>query len=137
MAPGSSIATRNAARNAITDAEIIQIEDAEFSGEVARRWKHSIVAASKNVPTKIAGAAGAHGHTYLLETCLAFNRRAGKNPRPATNPGALNYTTGVVPEARSITMAQERENHEVNLEAFHTQEVMIEQFYSVGIGALV
>ena len=60
MAPGSSIGTRNAARTAITDADIITIDDVEFSSEVARRWKYSIVTAAKNVPTKIAGRAGAH-----------------------------------------------------------------------------
>ena len=38
MATGSSIGTRNAARTAITDADIIVIDDIEFSGETARRW---------------------------------------------------------------------------------------------------
>ena len=51
MATGSSIRTRNAARTAITDADIIVIDDIEFSGETARRWKHAIVTAAKNVPT--------------------------------------------------------------------------------------
>ena len=46
MATGSSIGTRNAARTAI-----IVIDDIEFSGETARRWKHAIVTAAKNVPT--------------------------------------------------------------------------------------
>ena len=60
MAPGSSIGTRNTVRTVITDADIITIDDVEFSSEVARRWKYSIVTAAKNVPTKIAGRAGAH-----------------------------------------------------------------------------
>ena len=42
MAPGSSIGTRNVARTAITDADIIEIDNIEFSSEVARRWKHSM-----------------------------------------------------------------------------------------------
>lgn len=122
MAPGSSIGTRNAARTAITDADIITIDDVEFSSEVARRWKHSIVTAAKNVPTKIAGRAGAHGHTYLVESDAVFTARSGEAPNPAANPGALSYTTGVDAANRSTTMAQEREDHEANLECFHTQE---------------
>jgi len=122
MAPGSSIGTRNAARTAITDADIITIDDVEFSSEVARKWKHSIVTAAKNVPTKIAGRAGAHGHTYLVESDAVFTARSGEAPNPAANPGALSYTTGVDAANRSTTMAQEREDHEANLECFHTQE---------------
>jgi hypothetical protein len=62
---------------------------------------------------------------YLIKIIAVFNKRSGKNPQPATNPGVLSYTTGVVADARSITMAQERENHEVNLKAFHTEEGVI------------
>ena len=123
MATGSSIGTRNAARTAITDADIIEIDDIEFSSETARRWKHAIVTAAKNVPTKIAGAAGAHGHTYIVDSDAAFTTRSGGTaPNPANNPGALTYTTGVAAESRSTTMAQEREDHGVSLEIFHTQE---------------
>ena len=90
MATGSSIGTRNAARTAITDADIIVIDDIEFSSEIARRWKHAIVTAAKNVPTKIAGPSGAHGHTYVVESNAAFSARSrGTPPAPATNPGAL------------------------------------------------
>ena len=77
---------------------------------------------AKNVPTKIAGAAGAYGHTYLVKTTAAFNTRSGVTPQSATNPWALTYTTGIVADAQSITMAQERENHEMALKVFHTQE---------------
>ena len=123
MAAGSSIGTRNADRTAITDADIIVIDDIEFSSETARRWKHAIVTAAKNVPTKIAGAAGAHGHTYVVESYAAFRTRSGvTGPAPATNPGALKYTIGVAEVNRATTMAQERENHGVSLEIFHTQE---------------
>ena len=87
---------RNAARTAIADADIITIDDVEFSRKVARKWKHSIVTPAKNVPTKIAGPAGAHGHTYLVETDAVFTARSRDTaPNPATNPGALLYTTGV------------------------------------------
>ena len=123
MATGSSIGTRNAARTAITDADIIVIDDIEFSGETARRWKHAIVTAAKNVPTKIAGAAGAHGHTYIVESDAAFSTRSGGTaPAPADNPGALSYSIGVAEANRATTMAQEREDHGVALEIFHTQE---------------
>ena len=94
----------------------------EYTGEEARRWKHSIVAAAKNIPAKIVGRAGAHGHSYIVKTDTAFTTRSGANPAPAANPGRLMYTPGVIAESRSVTMAQEREDHEVALEAFHTQE---------------
>ena len=120
MAPGSSIGTRNVARTAITDADIIEIDNIEFSSEVARRWKHSIVTAAKNVPTKIVGRADTHGHTYLVETHTVFTVRNGRVPSPAVNPGALSYTRGVAKANQLTTMVQEREDHEVNPECFHT-----------------
>ena len=123
MAPGSSIGTRNVARTVITDADIIVIDDINFSSKIARRWKHDIVTAAKNAPTKIVGPAGAHGHTYVVESVVAFKaRRRGASPAPATNPGALRYTTGVAKENRAPTMAQEQEDHGVSLKKFHTQE---------------
>ena len=122
MVPGSSIGTRNAARTAITDADIITIDDVEFSSKVARRWKHSTVTAAKNIPTKIAGRAGAHGHIYLVKTNAVFTTRSGRASRPAVNPGALLYTTGVTEANRPTTVAQECEDHEAALKYFHTQE---------------
>ena len=123
MAPGSSIGTRNAVRTATTNADIIKIDNIQFSIEVARRWTHSIVTASKNVPTKIAGQAGAHGHTYLIKSDAVFTvRSGGTTPNPSNNPGALSYTTGIDAANRATTMAQKQEDHEVNLKMFHTQE---------------
>ena len=98
MAPASSIATRNSVRNAITDAEIIEITNIEYTGEEARRWKRSIVVAAKNIPTKIVENVGAHGHTYIVKTDTAFTTRSGANPAPAVNPGGLTYTPGVIAE---------------------------------------
>ena len=122
MAPASSIATRNVARNAIIEAEIKQINDVEYSSKTARRWKHSIVAAAKNIPTKIAGAAGGYGHTYLVETTAQFHTQSVENAASVTNPGGLTYSTGVPADSRSTTMAQERTDHEVAVEAYRTQE---------------
>ena len=117
MAPASSIATRNSARNAITNAEIKEITNVKYTGEEARRWKHSIVAAAKNIPTKIVGRAGAHRHTYIVKTDTAFTTRSGANLAPAVNPGGLTYTPGIIAENQSVTMAQERKDHTVALEA--------------------
>ena len=117
MALGPSIGIRKAVRTAITDADIIIIDDVEFSSEVARRWKHSIVTAAKNIPTKIAGQAGAHRHTYLVKTDAVFTARSGgAAPRPAFSPGALVCTTGV----DAVNRVQEHEDHKANLEMFHT-----------------
>ena len=116
MAPGSSTGTRNAARTAIIDADIITIDDVKFSSEVARRWKHSIVTAAKNVPTKIAGRAGAHGYTYLVKSDAVFTVRSGDTaPNPVNNPGVLLYTTGVNTANRATTMTQEQDDHKANL----------------------
>ena len=137
MAPASSIATRNSTRNAITNAEIIEITDVEYTGEEARRWKHSIVGTAKNIPTKIVGRAGAHGHTYIVETDTAFTTRSGANLAPAVNPGGLTYTPGVIVENRLVTMTQERKDHEVAFEVFHTQEGVTIELRKVIINRLV
>ena len=84
MAPAPSIAMRNSARNTITNAEIKDIINVEYTGEEVRRWKHSIVAAAKNIPTKIVGRAGAHGHTYIVKTYTAFTTRSGANQGNST-----------------------------------------------------
>ena len=123
MGLGSSIGTRNVARTATTDADIIKIDDIEFSSEVTRRWKHSIVTAAKNVPTNIVGPSGTHRHTYTVESNAIFTvRSGGTGTNPATSPGALSYTKGVDTANRTTTMAQEREDHEANLKMFHTQD---------------
>ena len=122
MAPASAIATRNAAKNAIIESDIHAITDVEYSGEDVRKWKRSITAAAKNIPSKAGGHGGAHGHACLAETITQFRVQAGVNSTVATNPGLIVFTTGVAPESRSITMAQEQEDHEVGLETFYTQE---------------
>ena len=98
MAPASAIATRNATRNAIIEADVHAITDVECSGEDARKFKRSILTAAKNVRSKTGGAEGAHGHACLAETDSEFNARAGTNPSIAGNPGLLVFTTGVAPE---------------------------------------
>ena len=41
---------------------------------------------AKNVPTKIEGLAGTHGHTYIVESDAVFTvRSGGTGPDPATN----------------------------------------------------
>ena len=132
MAPASSIATQNSARNAITDTEIIEITNVEYTGEEARRWKHSIVAAARNIPTKIVGRAGAHEHMYIVETNTTFTTRYGTNPAPAVNPGGLTYTPGENTENQLVTMAQDCKDHEVALKAFHTQEGV-----TIGLGKVI
>ena len=122
MAPASAIATRNAARDAVTNADIHPIDNTEYSSEDARKFKRTVLTAAKNVPSKAGGRAGAHGHAYLAETDAEFHTRAGANPSVASNPGRLTYATGVAPEARAVTMAQERDDHEIELEMFYTQE---------------
>ena len=99
MVPASAIATWNAARNAIVDADLHAITDVEDPREDARKFKQSILTAAKNVPSKAGGREGAHGHAYLAETDADFNRRAGVNPSVAGNPGLLVFTTGVAADS--------------------------------------
>ena len=117
-----AIATQNAVKNAILESDIHAITDVEYSGEDARKWKRSITAVAKNIPSKAGGAAGAHGHTYVAKTNAQFLMRASVNPTLAVNPGRLTFTHGIAAELHSITMSQEQEDHEVGLEAFNTQE---------------
>ena len=119
MALASSIATRNAARNATIDAEIIKFDDVEFSREGARRWKHFIVTEHKNVPTKILGVPESHSHSFLAKTNPNFNKRSSKNPTPAAGSGALKYITSVVADTQTITMAHAYKNYKVALKTFH------------------
>ena len=98
MAPASSIATQNAAKHTILEADIQDITDVEYSGEDARKWKQYIAAATKNVPSKTGGPAGAHGHTYLIETNVQFHTRSSVNPAPAVNPGRLVFSINVTTE---------------------------------------
>jgi hypothetical protein len=102
-------------RSAITDTEIIKIDDIEFFGEVVRRWRHSTVATAKIAPTQITGLPGAHGHTCSVESVVNFKNRSCKDPTPEINPRALKYPIGVGEASRLTTIAQEHENHEVTL----------------------
>lgn len=122
MAPASSIQTRNAARNAIVQAVTFEITDTKYTSNTMIRWRESVHVAAKNVPTKIGGAMGAHGHTYHTETDREFNKRAGTDPIPTTNPGALMHPIGIAVDLCQTTMAQEREDNTSALGAFHTQE---------------
>ena len=122
MAPTSAIATTNAARDAVTNADIHPIDNTEYSSEDARKFKRTVLTAAKNVPSKAGGREGAHGHAYLVDTVAEFRARAGVDPSVATNPGRLTYTAGVAPDARAVTMAQERDDHEIANEMFYTQE---------------
>ena len=122
MAPTSAIATRNAAQDAVTNADIHPIGDTEYSSEDARKFKRTVLTAAKNVPSKAGGREGAHGHAYLVETVAEFRTRAGADPSVAANPGRLVYATGVAPDSRAVTMAQDCDDHEIGLEMFYTQE---------------
>ena len=122
MAPASAIATRNAARDAVTNADIHPIDNTEYSSEDARKFKRTVLTAAKNVPSKAGGREGAHGHAYLVDTVAEFRARAGVDPSVAANPGRLTYATGVAADARAVTMAQERDDHEIANEMFYTQE---------------
>ena len=51
-----------------------------------------------------------------------FTARSGSAPNPATNLGALSYTTGVAKANHSTTVAQERKEHKAVLKCFHIQE---------------
>ena len=73
MAPASAIATRNAARDAVTNADIHPIDNTEYSSEDARKFKRTVLTAAKNVPSKAGGRAGAHGHAHLVETVAEFH----------------------------------------------------------------
>ena len=100
MAPVSSVAPKNATRNAITDMDIIQINNVKFSRELFRRRKHSTVAATKEVSTETRGDEDTHIHTYVVETSAQFNTQAGTNLAPTVTTGAHKYSTGVAVDLR-------------------------------------
>ena len=102
MAPASAISTRNAARNAIVEADVHAITGLEYSGENARKFKLSILTVAKNVSSKAGGAEGVHGHAYLAKTDTEFNVRAGANPSVAGNPGLLVFTTALLPKINPL-----------------------------------
>jgi hypothetical protein len=80
MVLASSIATQDSVRNAITDADIKHIDNVGFSGELSRKWKHSIVLTVNGVSSKIGGQRGTLSHGRIVKTDVQFNKQADINP---------------------------------------------------------
>jgi hypothetical protein len=95
-----------------------------------------MIVMTNNVPTKMAGMAGSHGHTYFAKTDTTFHKRSGVNPTPAANPGALKYTTDATEVNRLTTIAQERKYHKVGPGVFHTQEGAIIGLWKILIASV-
>ena len=61
-----TITTRMAAKAAIDSCAFNSIDSTKYSQDDVRRFKRTLVAAAKAVPSLVGG--GVHGHTYLLES---------------------------------------------------------------------
>ena len=59
-----------------------------------------------------------HGHLYVLMDASMYNERTTKSYTDARNPGTVTF----VPGADDVALAQEKVNHSVAAELFHTQE---------------
>ena len=118
MSSATAIATRSAAENAIANSVVRTITGTAYTDEEAREFKNSLIAAARDVPTRLGG--GAHGHTFLLETQAEHHRRTGTETDyvEATLPAALDYTGADSAGA----IAQRKNDHAVREEQYHTQE---------------
>ena len=116
MSASTSIATRNAAEEAISKAVIVHIPGTDFNSEDFRKFKRSTLNAARAVPSTVGG--GAHGHIYLLEDDAAYNARAGVGYTEAVHPGAIDYT-GATSNAQ---IARVKDTHVTDVERFNTQE---------------
>ena len=116
MSASTSIATRNAAEEAIGKAVIVHIPSTDFNSEEFRKFKRSVLGAARAVPSTVGG--GAHGHIYLLEDDAAYNARAGVGYTEAVHPGAIDYT-GATSNAQ---IARVKDTHVTDVERFNTQE---------------
>ena len=120
MSSATAITTRNAAENAITNRVVRAITSTAYTDEEAREFKNSLIAAARDVPTRLGG--GAHGHTFLLETQAEHHRRTrtATDYAEATLPAELTYTGTNADAAWKI--AQLKNDQAVREEQYHTQE---------------
>ena len=114
-----AIATRTGEIDAINRTTIIPIPAVEYSNDDGRKFKRSLYAAAKAVPSTIRG--GAHGHLNFLMDASLYTERTTESYTEATNPGNITFSQG----ADAVALAQEKENHSVAAELFHTQEGVI------------
>ena len=79
-----AIATITGAIDAINRARIVPITSVDYSNVDGRKFKQSLFAAEKAVPSTIGG--GAHGHLYVLMDTASYNMRTAVNYTDVTNP---------------------------------------------------
>ena len=116
MSTSTSIATRNAAEDAVSKAIIAHISSTDFNREDFRKFKRSALNAARAVPSSIGG--GAHGHIFLLEDAAAYIARTGVGYTEAVRPGPVDYT-GATTNAQ---IARVKDTRLANVETFNTQE---------------
>ena len=114
-----AIATRTGAIDAINQATIVPITSVDYSNDDGRKFKRSHFSAAKAVPSTIGGEA--HGHLYILMDAVLYNVRTTMNCKEAVNPGAVTFSPG----ADAVALSQEKVNHSVAAELFHTQEGVV------------
>ena len=66
MSVSLAITTRMAAKAAIDSCAFNSIDSTDYSKDNIRRFKRTLVAATKVVPSLVGGSV--HGHIYLLES---------------------------------------------------------------------
>ena len=92
MSTSTSIATRNAAEEAVTKDVVTPITVANFNLERFRKFQRSIVNAARAVPSGIGG--GAHEHVYLLEDDTTYTARTGGTGTPKPHTRATLTSSG-------------------------------------------
>ena len=68
-----AIVTRTGAIDAINQATIFPITSVDYPNYNGRKFKRSLFAAAKSVPSTIGG--GAHGHLYILMDATSYDMR--------------------------------------------------------------
>ena len=114
-----AITTRTGAIDAINRTTIFPVPSVEYSHDDGQKFKRSLFAAEKSIPSTIGG--GAHGHLYVLMYAASYNVRTTVSYTKATNPETVTFSPG----ADAFALAQEKVNHSVTAELFHTQEGVV------------
>ena len=113
-----AITTRTGAIDAINQTTIVPITAVNYSNDNGRKFKQSLFAAAKSVPSTIGG--GAHVHLYVLMDAVSYNIRTTVSYTEATNPGTVTLNPG----ADAVALAQEKVNQSIAAKLFHTQDTL-------------
>ena len=117
MSTATSIATRSAAKAAVTNTVFVSINDVEYNLETYQKFSRSMYNDARAVPSTVGG--GSHGHIYLLESTAVYITRTDETSyTKAVHPGAIDF----IGATTNAQIARVKETRAADLETYNTQE---------------